>query len=228
MRGMAGVSRYLSEDLLGGPRVIRLAWVIDLQKGLTLPFVLALMWCFDVWTTEAWVYLALHGGYGLCWVLKDLAFPDPKWQVQVTAGGALMAFLLVLGPYWVAPLLLTSGWVARAPASAGVLATAVVVHTLGLALMMGADAQKYFQLRERRALITDGFFRHVRHPNYLGEMMIYGSYALIVGHWIPWAILAYVWVGLFYVNMRMKEASLSRYPGWAEYRERTGFLIPGL
>jgi hypothetical protein len=35
---------YLSDDLFGGPRVLKAAWVINLQNGSTLPFVLALMW----------------------------------------------------------------------------------------------------------------------------------------------------------------------------------------
>jgi Protein of unknown function (DUF1295) len=43
-------------------------------------------------------------------------------------------------------------------------------------------------------------FRYVRHPNYLGEMMIYGSFALMVWHWLPFVVLAWVWIGLFAVN----------------------------
>ena len=83
-------------------------------------------------------------------------------------------------------------------------------------------------LQVKRGLIDTGFFRHVRHPNYLGEMMIYGSYALLVGHWFPWAVLAWVWLGVFATNMAMKEASMSRYPQWAEYKARTGMLLPKL
>ena len=71
-------------------------------------------------------------------------------------------------------------------------------------------------------------FRYVRHPNYLGEMMIYGSFALMVWHWLPFLVLAYVWTALFAVNMVMKEARMSRHPGWSEYRARTGWLLPRL
>jgi steroid 5-alpha reductase family enzyme len=46
--------------------------------------------------------------------------------------------------------------------------------------MIAADAQKYFTLRLQPGLITHGMFRYIRHPNYLGEMMIYGSFALMV------------------------------------------------
>ena len=43
--------------------------------------------------------------------------------------------------------------------------------------------------------------------------MIYGSFALMVWHWLPVVVLAWVWGGLFAVNMTLKEASMSRYPG---------------
>ena len=41
---------HLSDDFLGGPRAVKLAWVINLQKGGTLPFVLGLMVAFDNFT----------------------------------------------------------------------------------------------------------------------------------------------------------------------------------
>jgi protein-S-isoprenylcysteine O-methyltransferase Ste14 len=70
-------------------------------------------------------------------------------------------------------------------------------------------------------------FRYVRHPNYLGEMMIYGSFALMVWHWLPFAVLAWVWIRLFAVNIRLKEASMSRYPEWEQYKRHTcGYCCP--
>ena len=94
--------------------------------------------------------------------------------------------------------------------------------------MMGSDAQKYFTLRLRRGLITDGFFVRVRHPNYLGEMVLYASFAWVAGHVLPWLVLAWVWLALFVPNMLGKEASMSRYPEWAAYKARTGMLLPRL
>ncbi|NCV87223.1 MAG: hypothetical protein EBW14_15440 [Oxalobacteraceae bacterium] len=41
-------------------------------------------------------------------------------------------------------------------------------------------------------------------------MLVYGSFALVVWHWIPFAILAWVWGAVFAPNMCLKEASLSR------------------
>ena len=94
--------------------------------------------------------------------------------------------------------------------------------------MTSADAQKYFTLRERPGLITDGMFRYIRHSNYLGEMMIYASFALMVWHWLPWLVLAWVWLGVFAVNMRVKEQRMARHPEWAAYRRRSWWLVPGV
>ena len=214
---------YLSDDLLGGPRVLKAAWVINLQKGGTLPFVLALMWHFDCWTPTAWTYAALHGSYGLCWLLKDRVFPDPNWEKKITFAGALNMWAAVLGLYWVAPVLIVTR---RIEAPVWLLFLATLIYALGAVVMMASDAQKFFTLKAKKGLITTGFFARVRHPNYLGEMMIYGSFALLAMHWFPWAVLAWVWLGVFVPNMLRKEVSMSRYPEWQAYKARSGMLLP--
>ncbi len=103
-----------------------------------------------------------------------------------------------------------------------------MVHTLGVVLMMSADAQRSYTLRVRSGLISDGLFRYIRRPNYLGEMMVYGAYALLVRHWIAWAILAWVWLLVFVPNMLLTDRSLSRHEGWPDYRRRTGLIWPKL
>ncbi len=223
----AAVVAYLSEDLFGGPRVLKFAWVINFQKGATGLFVLALMWAYDNWSIDAWVYLALHGSYGVLWCLKHLAFPDPGWEKRITLAGAVMAWAGVLGPYWVAPFLLVSGVLGPRPgASAPLIAGCIALYVFGVVLMMCADCQKYFTLKYRRGLIDEGMFKVVRHTNYVGEMMLYASFALLVRHWVPWAILATVWIVVFAKNIMMKEVSLSRYPGFAAYKKRSGLLVP--
>lgn len=228
MQKMKSIVDYLSQDFLGGPKLIKLSWVINFQKGATLPFILGLIYFYHdkvELTPLIWIYAALHGGYGIAWWMKDLSFPDPSWQIKVTVGGAFMSVLLVLGPYWLLPYLLVAGY-AKGLASMWMLMLAVLIFVIGLTLMIGSDAQKYFVLRIRKGLITDGFFKRVRHPNYLGEMMIYGAFALMVNHILAWLIIFLVWVFVFLPNIYNKERSLSRYPEWQEYCRRTGLLWP--
>jgi len=216
-----------------GPKVLKFAWVINFQKVGTFAFLGLLMWLYAPHTpaatsTAAWVYLALHGSYGLVWFLKDRAFPDPNWEQRISLLGGANAFLFVLGPYWLFGWLLISGTANPGyPLPDGPwFALCITLVILGSVIMIAADAQKYFVLKVKRGLITDGMFKLVRHPNYTGEMMLYGGFALLVWHWIPAVVLAWVWLGFFASNMAMKEASMSRYPEWAAYKKRTKWVIP--
>jgi protein-S-isoprenylcysteine O-methyltransferase Ste14 len=222
------LTTWLSQDCGGGPRPWKLAWVINVQKGGTFLFLGGLMWHYQTTSPAAWLFLALHGTYGLVWLVKDLAFPDPGWQKRVTLLGGLIAFLAVLGPYWVFGWLLISGTSQPSYPLPAVAWSCLCVSLclFGSALMIAADAQKFFTLRAQRGLITDGVHRYSRHPNYAGEMLIYGSLALLVWHWFPVVVLAWVWLVVFVPNMLLKEASLSRYPQWAAYRKRTWWLFP--
>ncbi len=215
-------------DLGGGPRPLKFSWIINTQKAGTFFFLGLLMWFYADKTPAAtspaaWTYLALHGSYGLVWLLKDIAFPDPGWQVRVTWGSAF-AGMFGLAMYWSFGWLLISG--TSRPEYP--LPDPVWFCLCGSAIMIAADAQKFFTLRLKPGLITDGMHRYIRHPNYLGEMMIYGAFALLVWHWLPVLWLTYIWLGLFAVNMVMKEVSMSRYPEWAAYKRRSWWLLPGV
>ena len=226
----ARFTAFMTERFLGGPQVLKFAWVINFQKTGTFFYILLLMNYYQNFSVDACVYLALHGMYGFCWMLKHFAFPDRSWEKKVTIGGGLMAFVLVLGLYWVFPYLLISGILGpdQKMASLTILTAAISLHTLGVVIMMTADCQKYFTLKYHQGLIREGLFKYIRHPNYLGEIMLYASYAMIVQHWIPWAILAWVWIGVFLVNILQKETSMSRYPEWANYKKKSSMLIPKL
>ena len=222
------INYHLTNDFGGGPRPWTLAWIINFQKAGTFLFLgLLILWYHNT-RTAAWVYLAMHGSYGLVWIIKDLTFPVPNWQRRITIGAGIVSFLSVLAWYWVFGWLLISG-VSRPQYPLPDYAwfcLCISLCILGCAIMMAADAQKYFTLRVKPGLITDGLYRYIRHPNYLGEMMIYGSFALMVWHWLPFVVLASVWSWLFAVNMVLKEASLSRYPEWAAYKKRSWWLLP--
>jgi len=228
MKKLKQLADHLTSDFLGGPKPWKLSWVINFQKAGTFVFVAALMWYYQNFSTAAYLYLALHGSYGFVWLIKDLNFPDAGWQKKVTIGAGFMAFFLVLFWYWVIAWLLI-----RQPATpaypladAAWFALCTATCILGCVIMIAADTQKHYTLKYQKGLIDTGIHRYVRHPNYLGEMMIYASFGLLAWHWLAAVILGSVWLLVFVPNMVAKEKSLSRYAGWAAYKKRSGWILP--
>lgn len=221
-RTIYDVSGKLTEEFGGGPRVLKMAWVINLHKIITAFIILGLMVHFDNFSTQAWVYLGLHGVYGYCWLIKDFGFRDGSFESRVTYGGAVMTYLVLVAWYWLLPYLFISGHMAP---SGPVLAGAIALHTLGITWMIAADCQKHFSLKYRKGLITEGVFHYTRNPNFLGEIMIYGAYAILVNHWIGYAVLAYATL-FFHSRMHVKDESISRYPEWDAYARQSNRLIP--
>lgn len=216
------VQRFLVWDF-PGPKTVKIAWAINLHKVITLFLIFGMMVHFDNFTAGAWIYLAIHGIYGYCWLMKDLAFRDHRWETKVSLFGAFNLYWLLIGWYWLIPFL----FFAREATPSNVdLFIAVCLHTLGVVLTVGADCQRHFTLKYRKGLMTGGLFKYTRNPNYLGEVMIYSSFAWLAGHWLGWCVVAYAVISTFMPNMLQKDASISRHPGWDAYQAQSGLLIP--
>jgi len=190
---------------------------------MTAPVVVGMMFYFQNFSTSAWVYLSLHGSYGIMWLLKDRIFPDKQWEKNVSVPYAIFVFT-VLGLYWMAPYILISQGIVTPAYLVGV---SVALCMIGVMLHFGSDAQKYFTLQYKAGLITDGFFSRSRNINYLGELMIYCGFALLtVSGWGFLGIAAFFF-GAFIPNMIKKDKSLSRFPEFTAYKNKTGLLFPG-
>jgi len=195
---------------------------LNLHKGTTFILVLGLMLAYNNFTIGAWVYLALHGTYGLLWLLKDRIYPDKQWEQEVSLVNGIVVFGIV-GLYWIAPFILISN---RSEPALPLVAAAIATTILGIFLHYASDAQKYFTLKYQPGLITEGFFARCRNTNYLGEILIYLGFAMIVAHWLPFIILGGFIALVFLPNMRKKDQSLSRYPEFVAYQAKSGLLFP--
>ena len=198
---------------------------IDSHKGFTFLAVLIMMAIYDQWRNPtAWVYLALHGSYGLLWVLKSRTFPDRQWEQRTGPGYALVIWG-GLTLYWIAPWLLTWRGVEAPPWYLGL---CISLYAFGLFFHFASDMQKHTALKLRPGLITDGLWSRCRNPNYFGELLIYLGFGLLAMHWAPLAVIALFIAVIWYPNMRRKERSLARYPEFEEYRKRSKLFIPFL
>jgi protein-S-isoprenylcysteine O-methyltransferase Ste14 len=207
--------------------VIKHKYYIDSHKGLTGPLVLGLIAWYHAWdNVVAWIYLALHGTYGVLWILKSRYFGDKNWERPVSFGLGAGTWL-ALSLYWVSPWLIVSG---RAnPIPPWTIGLCIALYSFGVFLHFASDMQKHMAMTLRRGtLITDGLWSLSRNPNYLGELCIYLGFSLLPLHWAPLCALGLIVGGVWVPNMRRKDKSLSRYPEFAQYKSNTKLIIPYL
>ena len=203
---------------------MKLNQIINLHKGLTVFVVAGLMMFYKNYSIAAWVYLSLHGTYGILWLLKEKIFPDPYFKEKINLVTSITGFIF-LGSYWIAPFILISS---QKSVSYPIIAASISINIIGVFLHFASDAQKYFTLKIKKELIKDGFFKNIRNTNYLGEILIYLSFAILSMSYIPFAILALFFFSVFLPRMQKKDKSLAKYASFKEYKRISGLLLPKL
>jgi len=196
---------------------------INAHKALVIPIVLGMMWRYDNWSTEAFIYLSIHGIYSLLWLIKQSLYPDRRFDKKQPFWIGVLFIFLPLAGYYIAPYLLISGHIVLPPYLIGLV---LCLYIMGVFLHYVSDAQKYYTLQFRKGLIQEGLFSRTRNPNYLGEISIYTSYAIMSLHWLPFLVLAGWVFGFFVRNMLAKDKSLSRHAEFEQYKKRSGLLFP--
>lgn len=204
--------------------MLKQKFYIDTHKGITWLVIAVMINYFQQWgNPTAWAYLALHGGYGILWVIKSRIFPDRQWEEPASLAYGL-AIWGGLSLYWVSPWLLTS-WGLQVPG--WYLGICLSLYIAGVFLHFAGDMQKYVSLQlNPEHLFTGGLFSRVRNINYFGELLIYTGFGLLARHWLPLAILALWVVAVWLPRMRRKDRSLARYPEFEAYRARSWLFIP--
>jgi steroid 5-alpha reductase family enzyme len=203
---------------------MKLNTYINLNKGLIFIFILIMMAIYHQWNnTTPWIYLAMHGVYGILWVLKSMLFPDGNWERRTSLWFGLVSwFALVL--YWFPGWWIISKGI---EAPAWILALAISLYALGLFFVFTSDMQKYTALKlQPGTLITEGMFALSRNINYFGEFLIYGSFAILALTWLAvLPLLAFI-ISFWIPNMIRKDKSMASLPGFCEYRKKTRIFIP--
>jgi len=207
---------------------MKLNQIINLHKGLTPFVVIGMMIIFNNFTTLPFVYLALHGTYGLLWLLKEKIFPDPYFKEKINFLTSVTGFIF-LGSYWIAPYILIQSQESVPEIKMNIIiAASVSINIIGVFLHFASDAQKYFSLKLKKDLIKDGFFKNIRNTNYLGEILIYLSFAILSMSFIPFVILAVFFFIVFLPRMIKKDKSLTKYNSFEDYKKKTGLIFPKL
>jgi protein-S-isoprenylcysteine O-methyltransferase Ste14 len=113
----------------------------------------------------------------------------------------------------------------------GVIVFALAIFLMGWAVAVNRHAETTVRIQTDRAhtVVTWGPYRFVRHPMYVGAILMH------VGTPLVWGSLAASWISgaiilLFVWRTALEDRTLQReLPGYGEYAARTRFrLVPGL
>ena len=202
---------------------------IDFHKGITFLYILALINCYDAFNNiTIWIYLGLHGTYGILWIIKSLIFPDKSWEQKTNLIYGLI-ILFGLSLYWISPWIIVSGYFNNGQMVTipnWLISIVIFLFGLGVFLHFSSDMQKHTALKLNPGnLISDGLFKKSRNINYVGELFIYLSFALLSMHWIPILVLAIFILCVWVPNMIKKDKSLSKYPKFNDYKNNTRLFL---
>lgn len=110
----------------------------------------------------------------------------------------------------------------------GAIATGIMLETI-------ADLQMHAfrkETRDRSKIIRIGLWKHSRHPNYLGEIMVWwGAYIfMLASHPQRWPLVSGTLANtalFLFISVPMAERQLAKYKsGFTEYREETRMFLP--
>lgn len=207
-----------------GPKILPFNYIINAQKTGTIIIMYILMIYYNNYSLGAYIYLALHGTYGLIWFLKDMVFPDKSFQTYLTIPGTLMTVALLL-MYWFIGFEMMSGLGDQNPSGKKIFIS-FLLYIFGTVLMMLSDFQKFLEINIYKQKLVNSYFLGInRNTNYLGEMMIYLTFAMINGRIEGFLFLAVVWVFAFSLRIYMKELSLSQKNGYELYKKKSYIIL---
>lgn len=117
-------------------------------------------------------------------------------------------------PHWV-------GWLGVALALGGLLMRAWANHVLG------GLYTRTLRVVEGQRIIRDGPYRLIRHPAYLGMILMWIGVSVATANWIVMVIVVVAILAAYRYRIENEEqVLLSTLPGYAEYRAGTWRLIP--
>ncbi len=190
----------------------------------------------------AWALIGFYVGsaLGLAIIVpieKELVDERTIIKDDVKSWDKPLALIVSLGPLVTLPVGgfdFRYGWQPDLPLAVQI--AGLVVSTLGNALSMWAMAvnrffSRYVRIQKERGhvVVTDGPYRFVRHPGYVGGILLNLGWGLALGS--LWALIpSAIVVGLLVVRTALEDKTLqSELPGYREYTQKTRYrLLPGV
>ena len=168
----------------------------------------------------------------------DLTHQDWRYTMLKEKTGAFYPLINFIGIHLVPTLvvygcILPAVYAIREGVEAGPLGVIfVAISMLAATLQCISDIQMHaFRRRRRGGFIRDGLWKYSRHPNYLGEILMWWGIGLAVVVSAPevWYFIfgALANTALFlFVSIPMADGRQSKKDGFAEYKSATRMLLP--
>lgn len=218
--------------LLGQVAVRLLAGIPVLMLLLFLP---AGTW--NYW--QAWVYLAVLFTpmlFALVYMLK--VAPDllerrmrAREKESVQKGIITVSLVYFLVVFMLPGLDQRFGW-SDVPTAVIIAADLIVLLGYGIVLLVFREnryASRVVEVEQEQSVISSGPYSIVRHPMYVGMLLMYISSPLALGSW--WALLpALLMIPILMARIRNEEIVLVRdLPGYTAYMQQVKYrLLPGV
>ncbi len=157
-----------------------------------------------------------------------------SWQGDAADRGSTV--LLILAYLLAVVLVITLGvvGVGRIPVPVRWLGVAMEVAGLGIRAWGMAVLGRFYTRTLRvvgdQTVVAAGPYRLIRHPGYLGSLLVWTGYCLGTGNWIALAVVAVLMLGAYGWRIRSEERLLVASLGeaYASYQRRTARLVPYL
>lgn len=199
---------------------------INLAKMITILLLIGFAIAFGVSGMRQVIYLCLHIGYCVWWLLEQWLYPERRkviFNEPINLFG-VFSIVLFVGVFYAFP-----GWLAFTnpePISLWVVGISLPLYFFGSLINTSADVQKLTAKQQGVGLVRDGVWRFARHINYYGDLLRYLSFSIVAGS--PFAYLLPATVALLYwQRIQMRECSLlEKYPDYRDYQQVSKKLIP--
>jgi protein-S-isoprenylcysteine O-methyltransferase Ste14 len=213
----------VNSPLSCGPKFIKFNWIINTQKTGTIILMSLLMYYYQNYSKGAWLYLSLHGTYGLLWFLKDMVFPDKSFQQKLAILPSILVSLFLLS-YWLMGFEVMCGIGDQSPSGKKIFGC-FFIFSIGNILMICSDLQKFIQLKYKKGLIDDLFLKNNRNTNYFGEILVYLTFAIACGRKEGYIMLIMEWIIFFGSRIYMKDLRLARKHGFEKYKKNSYLIL---
>ena len=209
------------------PLVILFAFAAKSELTPTTVLILAAVTLWGVRLTANWAY-----------TFGNLTHEDWRYRMLHEKTGKFYPLINFVGIHMVPTLIvygctLPAAYAMLHPAKINVgFVLCLLVCVLAVTLQTVSDIQMHRYRKNRTALfIRVGIWKHSRHPNYLGEILMWWGVASAVTCLFPHAW--YLCAGAFantllflFVSIPMADGRQSRKEGFAEYKRETRMLLP--